>query len=1114
MSDPCLPPTDVIPAYPPFDTFWLGPCENLSSLILYSVVTAEPGAQWIYGIPEDAIHMWSGVSTGVDSEVFIQIDTNITNEFTVEWQIKFDSLPPDFTSVTSKHIYAGAGSAQGYICGLMFSRAGVAFVPCPGTTSVTAIPGSLGLVEEGETYVIRMVAASTGTYIYVTPYATWLESGHVLCYVMDSVVTAERCPSIGFDLAWLSVQGVFADSDPSDIWLKDFALSSQLLFADFPPTAVAGRDQAAQFCSIVQLDGSESSDVNGRLLQYAWRLLDAPVGSGFVLDGLIGASYPLPVPVGYTNKWYCADLEHVPSAQISPGDVLLVDGIPYDIELVDLDGLHGWYVQITSVAIPDSLSSRAFKVLAQFGLSDATVGKPTFYPDIPGFYKFDLKVFSTAWSLPSVTVVNVLASAIARGCTPDMKFIWEYLSDFWKLVDDKQRYEVVWSGLAQFASSELLNLWQYEYSKSLRDVQRTFQRRWRSYDLRYLPIRADSSFRLLYSPYDSSVFVVGPLSGLVGESVIVSLPDSTRISVTFYTPVGGGTTLLPSEAVAQLTKLLPSTFTASLVSVDSTHAFIRVIATHAFSVASSSASIFGAMDTVGTISGSQGHAIRDGYAFQVDGGVSLSGLGIVENDFLEVGGEMYRIVQVQSSGTGPTGNVVTLKDKMPERVVDSWSVPSYVTQAYADFYNQLVSDGDLAVVEIRDIYGRSGYRRVRVFGASSSKPEVLGIDPEDLDLYIFAGSAVYTLSFISVFRRTYTPISPLIVDIPHLQETLTAAPEANMLRRNLDYFLDTFRGQRCIRFDTRIWVHEEGGVLVDDIYPPVALWAEVTHLDNRPAIEGNFGIPAGFTLENLSQLSAEVDYLSAVRGLWYSQLNGPRLSILRVGAQILLGLPFAEEDGTIEEIRTDYSPNTARMLIRDTMATQVVRSYVYKKGLELEINPSTGVAYAVGDSITQFSPLVKGVELIDYVSDKKWADAYIDQGSLSQLHKFFRFLVRVDYGAFSLAAIAFVRDFILKVKPTYTYPIFSVLFPAEDSIDISDDVEFTVAYGFFDSITLSEEWLARLRITRSGPFMPKHDSIFAWDLPVYDIADPGTPIVWHYDRMLPGGTTYFRDILL
>ncbi|MDV7402570.1 hypothetical protein RZS08_64710, partial [Arthrospira platensis SPKY1] len=79
-------------------------------------------------------------------------------------------------------------------------------------------------------------------------------------------------------------------------------------------------------------------------------------------------------------------------------------------------------------------------------------------------------------------------------------------------------------------------------------------------------------------------------------------------------------------------------------------------------------------------------------------------------------------------------------------------------------------------------------------------------------------------------------------------------------------------------------------MLVPDDYPPVGLWAEVTFFDNRPAIESNFGIPIGFTLENLASLANNgVDYLSAVRGLWYTYFNGPRVELLRIGTQILLG---------------------------------------------------------------------------------------------------------------------------------------------------------------------------------------------------------------------------------
>lgn len=35
-------------------------------------------------------------------------------------------------------------------------------------------------------------------------------------------------------------------------------------------------------------------------------------------------------------------------------------------------------------------------------------------------------------------------------------------------------------------------------------------------------------------------------------------------------------------------------------------------------------------------------------------------------------------------------------------------------------------------------------------------------------------------------------------------------------------------------------------------------------------------------------------------------------------------------------------------------------------------NPDTGVAYAVGDAVSQFTPLSKGVEIQEYLTNASW----------------------------------------------------------------------------------------------------------------------------------------------
>jgi hypothetical protein len=208
------------------------------------------------------------------------------------------------------------------------------------------------------------------------------------------------------------------------------------------------------------------------------------------------------------------------------------------------------------------------------------------------------------------------------------------------------------------------------------------------------------------------------------------------------------------------------------------------------------------------------------------------------------------------------------------------------------------------------------------------------------------------------------------------------------------------------------------------------MWAETSYIDNRPAIEANFGIPAQFTLADLAQLPANIDYLSAVQGLWYAYWNGPTVEDIRIGAQILLGLPFAEQAGTILSIRDDFSVTTGQILVQDSANAAIVREYTYPPSLDLETNPATGEPYAVGDTVTQFAPFVQGVEIYDWVNNPSWFQGYVSQGAFIELRKYETFLVRVASPAFDYQAVLFAQSFIERIKPTYTQPLSSSIWPS------------------------------------------------------------------------------------
>jgi len=60
--------------------------------------------------------------------------------------------------------------------------------------------------------------------------------------------------------------------------------------------------------------------------------------------------------------------------------------------------------------------------------------------------------------------------------------LWNLLPDFYRLMDDRDVIESMWTGLALVVSSDLLNLWQVDYAKSLRDVPVYSQRKWTKFD--------------------------------------------------------------------------------------------------------------------------------------------------------------------------------------------------------------------------------------------------------------------------------------------------------------------------------------------------------------------------------------------------------------------------------------------------------------------------------------------------------------------------------------------------------------------------------------------------------------------------------------------------------
>lgn len=1094
-----------------FDLFCFSEAGLPAILADIDVNVVDGGGQLTVGGVTGDLEFRSGGSNSTD-DVRLSLVKAVPQSWTLQFTLYFVALPNNFGDLASNHIFVGATDSAGPCAGLFFSKAGVAYtggVSHDGLgninldSTIETLPGSAAFIEEDK-YITFRIAVDTETsaaYIYITASDEVPITGHRLRYVMPAIHASELI-NTPIDRSLISVRGTA--SSASYVNLDTFCMGAGLIIPNLPPRADAGKDQAARMCSVVRLDGSASFDPEESPLAYIWTLIDAPPDSVFATEADDGVTLPEATPTGFTDRVYSAEAAVANAADpFDIGDVILFKGNSYSLSAVGTD-INGFYLQTTASVIPDSVSS-SFKVLRQRGISGADTVNPTFLPDVPGLYKFDLIVSDgDLLSDESLTVVNVLESAVPYGCMPDLGFVFGYLSDFWKLVEDRERLETYFQSLAQVAASELLTLWQVDYSKSLRDIQRTIQRRWLHYDLVLAePVPEMTVLRQVRGGVLSAPIASGGESGVSGTSLVLTsevLEDDLVINITSSDPVTASD--LTDELNAKL-GLLDSRFTAIYIPTSGGAGYVRLDSTITFSIGTGTTCPLWSLGAVnGGPKGIDGVKIG-ARTYKVS--VSLEGLDIRDGDVLSVGDPAngFRIANIIDN---PSDTLryqrVVLHEDMPVNPGASWGVYGHITSRFLDFHAGLVSSGDIVTVELVDsTENSSSLLNVRAVSSVEASSGQLCADLDSIDIYLSQPTR-YSIRLARIVRRRYLPIHSLISDVPMLQEHIKVAGEEQLIRRNVDFFIDEVRGQSCLRFivgdapDNDVWEYQ---------VPPDRLWAETTYIDNKLTIEGNFGIQAGFTLDNLEDLSSNLDYLSAVRGLWYAYLRGPTLFNLRAGTQILLGLPFAEEAGVIDEIRKDFSPNQGRILVHDLNQPEVVRSYYFPGVLDLEINPNTKNRYTVGDEVRQFAPLVEGAEVLDYVKDSRWFEGLVNQGTFFEIEKFHRFLVRVDSAAFSLSSLFFVKNFIIKVKPTYTLPMFIVRKDIADTeISVTDDITyngrlFLIDGACFDEYGTATHWDQPR--SAGGGYQSDYDgNADPDDAPVESLYPTSQAVSWGFDK--------------
>lgn len=811
----------------------------------------------------------------------------------------------------------------------------------------------------------------------------------------------------------------------------------------------------------------------------------------------------LGIPLNATKTWTFKVISTQPVAVITYNNINALFG-----SMIQLDGRHSY----DNAGLPLTFKWAFTKVPYGSAVNPAQTVPPSpdpypftsirpgdtavrFIPDVLGIYEVTLVVNNGyVDSDPASAMVTIGLSQVpcGEGIVHDASFLWQYISDFWNLVEDKNYLSAAWSGVMQVIGSDLINLWSNDYNKSLATIQNYVPHRWQRFSLR-TDLRAESQRIILGDTADGTGATTGSIAPYSSETTIGHGTSANGESFSGIIDIPEFHSLVPGEV-----KIYQRTgHTDVLVAQDNGSGVIMGVggyvvsgsvdyATRAITVIESGA-VWGIGQDVVVIAEHITDMTNELYV----PGVSFANFSAKPSAvgrLFTVNGDGHTISRVYDAGSG--GVIISDREDIPGGLSNaSWRIPHTLHVPSLDLEDFAVNKGDIIVFDVlRQDIGVSAPLYAQVVGvdrtrvgfeftleevtAGSSTLDIAQFDDLVKDLRIVSdmdtednirAAAMALVSFlpigINVSDRPFTQYSLVIrarevihnvsfrvhddyVTIPALQEGIHA-PDT-ILRENTDFYI---KGG-SVRFISPYELKSPS---------PEVLWAECSMVDNTKAIENNFGALAGVKPADLA--STNLTYLSAVKGLWYALTNGPSVANVRLGLQILMGLPFSEERGVVIALDDHFSHShtgnnveLGRMVVdqidADNQKTGLRKYYFYPTLVGLEVNPATEEPYKTGDIIERWAPISKGITVTDYVKDPDWWRRSL---SGAEILKYFIFHVTINSDVFSEQDTAIAVEFLNKIKPAYT----EVLSQAFKSI--SDDVLGTFS-EYFASTAQEAEW--------------------------------------------------------
>uniref|UniRef100_A0A7C3SPB2 Uncharacterized protein n=1 Tax=Dictyoglomus turgidum TaxID=513050 RepID=A0A7C3SPB2_9BACT len=888
------------------------------------------------------------INEGGLQKVYIETDltlpgwAEISNPWSAIFKIKLTN-PPAIPgtiegSINKKTPFIGIAIKAGNYChAISFGKDSLGWIERDGVCTI--IPEFNGLSID----TVQLALDKTG--LRDTAYIAVKDTNGVWYRTTHKVRTTDNITSIFYNTPNLNnVNLVFTyisyGGNPTRIDFTHIGVGNGLFITWTPVKAQAEKPKRVyMYANNPMIDvRANSKDLYGADLTYKWELRNCPETSNSNIT----------IIDGWTTETDWTDTIHFSEPIILTTNYKVV----YNNGLYDITSVSPNTLTINKPIFPPSSTGIRFRIIKPIQGSWSKYPYLRFRVDKPGFYFLRLLVSNGMFTDSDETVIAVDDPPIVYNDSPDIEYLWDYLSDIWSRVEYKEYFTEYFKVLFQYAAALLVRVWQAEKDGYLLTAS----------SIRFSKNQVfDPSVKVEASEF---VPALGSLTQLVESGVsgyinltIYNKDDPDPISI--YVSAENGAT---AEA---LFAFLDSYFTTNNLPLTANKYKNWVYITSPYPVLSDG-NIFAYQSNF--MMGDTG-TIVDRYTYKVE--KPLLGFN-PSSHFLVLEGKTYKISKIEDPAkeVDKPKTIVKLAEPLPDIAnAPAWAIPSYYKTN--DLKSQGVFSGDTIKFTVFD----EPYEEINSYVVGCNEKQIGVMEPKCHYRDIIPGN---------IIRSYYIILDDDVLDIPVL------IVNGNMFEKT-GYIIDTVNGKRCIVINP----DDEPDYSRSPYYPknPISypLIAEYVIYDNTRTLYRNFGGNVYLPYDKFNNM---VEYLYAIQGLWYMFAKGRTIKHLKIGANAYFGFPYSHIDGKVKSVVQYKESRFGIFTVRNEDGDKDY-NYLINNDLGVAVNPETGKIWQPGDPISRFDYFCESIKVMDRVNTSN-LNEILGTDKLSAYHQY-----KLTYPAFS-----------------------------------------------------------------------------------------------------------------